>query len=112
MVILWDHYFHCTSAIEDPFSIDFKLANALWFILKGLLGTIQLNADPLLNLFSNLPGALDQKLLKDIDMPRPTIPNIKNCTQSDHNELQGRTWTTFPHLSEDWVGGSTVDSEG
>ena len=72
---LWDHHLHHASATEDLFSIDFELANALWFILKDLCRTIQLATDPLLDPFSILPGTLDPKLLEDIDMP-PTILTI------------------------------------
>ena len=79
---LQDHHLHRASATEDLFSIDFELANALWFILKDLSRTIQLAADPLLNLFSDLPGTLDPKLLEDIDMPFPMILAIENYTQN------------------------------
>ena len=79
---LWDHHLHCASATEDLFSINFKLANALWFILKDLSCTIQLAADPLLNPFGDLLGTLDPKLLKGIDMPFPTILTIENYTQN------------------------------
>ena len=79
---LREHHLHRASATEDLFSIDFELANALWFILKDLSHTIQLAADPLLNSFSDLPGTLDPKLLEDIDMPFPTILAIENYTQN------------------------------
>ena len=79
---LWDHHLHRDPATKDLFSIDFELANTLWFILKDLYRTIQLMADPLLDPFSNLPGTLDPKLLEDIDMPFPTILTIKNYTQN------------------------------
>ena len=79
---LQDHHLHRASATKDLFSINFELANALWFILKDLSRTIQLAADPLLNPFSNLLGPLDPKLLKDIDMPFPTILTIENYTQN------------------------------
>ena len=79
---LQDHHFLCALANEDLFSIDFKLANALCFILKDISRTIQLTADPLLNPFSDLPGTLDLKLPEDIDMPFPTILPIKNYTQN------------------------------
>ena len=79
---LWDHHLHRASATEDLFSIDFELANALWFILKDLSRTIQLTADPLLHLFSDFPGTLDSKLLEDIDMPFPIILAVKNYTQN------------------------------
>ena len=78
---LWDHL-HCASTIEGLFSIDLKLTNTLWFILKDLSHTMQLTANPLLNPFSNLPGTLDPKLLKDIDKLFPTILAIKNYTQN------------------------------
>ena len=68
---LQDHHLHHALATEDLFSIDFELANALWFILKDLSCTIQLAADPLLNLFDDLLGTLDPKLLEDIDKPSP-----------------------------------------
>ena len=51
---LREHHLHHALATEDLFSIDFKLANALWFILKDLSRTIQLTANPLLNPFSDL----------------------------------------------------------
>jgi hypothetical protein len=79
---LWDHHLHHASATKDLFSIDFELANALWFILKDLSCTIQLTADPLPDLFSNPPGTLDLKLLEDIDMPFPTILTIENYTEN------------------------------
>jgi hypothetical protein len=79
---LRDHHLHHASATKDLFSIDFELTNALWFILKDLSCTIQLAADPLLNLFSNLLGTLDPKLLEDINMPFPTILTIENYTQN------------------------------
>ena len=79
---LREHHLHRASATEDLFSIDFELANALWFILKDLSRTIQLAADPLLDPFSDLPGTLDPKLLEDIDMPFPTILTIENYTQN------------------------------
>ena len=78
---LWDHL-HCASTIEGLFSIDLKLTNTLWFILKDLSRTIQLTADPLLNPFGDLSGTLNSKLLEDIDMPFPTILAIKNYTQN------------------------------
>ena len=79
---LWNHQLHCASATKDLFSIDFKFANALWFILKDLSHTIQLAADPLLDLFGNLLGTLDPKLLEDFNMLFPTILAIKNYTQN------------------------------
>ena len=79
---LRDHHLHRALATEDLFSINFKLANALWFILKDLSCTIQLTADPLLNPFGNLLGTLDPKLLKGIDMSFPTILAIENYTQN------------------------------
>jgi hypothetical protein len=79
---LREHHLHRALATEDLFSIDFELANALWFVLKDLSRTIQLAADPLLDPFSNLPGTLDPKLLEDIDMPFPTILAIENYTQN------------------------------
>ena len=79
---LREHHLHRASATEDLFSIDFELANTLWFILKDLSRTIQLAADPLLDPFSDLPGTLDPKLLEDIDMPFPAILAIENYTQN------------------------------
>ena len=79
---LREHHLHRALATEDLFSIDFELANALWFVLKDLSRTIQLAADPLLDPFSNLPGTLDPKLLEDINMPFPTILAIENYTQN------------------------------
>ena len=80
---LQDHHLHRASATKNLFSIDFELANTLWFILKDLSRTIQFAADPLLDLFSDLPGTLDPKLLEDINMPFPTILAIeKNYTQN------------------------------
>ena len=79
---LQDHHPHRASATEDLFSIDFELTNALWFILKDLSCTIQLTADPLLNLFGDLLGTLDPKLLEGINMPFPTILAIKHYTQN------------------------------
>ena len=60
----------------------FELTNTFWFILKDLSCSIQLATDPLLNPFGDLPGNLDPKLLKDIDMPFPTILAIENYTQN------------------------------
>ena len=77
---LREHHLHRASATEDLFSLDFELANTLWFILKDLSRTIQLAADPLLDQFSDLPGTLDPKLLEDINMPFPTILAIENYT--------------------------------
>ena len=77
-----DYHLHCTSATKDLFSIDFNLANALWFILKDLSHTVQLTANPLLNPFSNLHGILDLKLLEGIDMFFLNILTIKNYTQN------------------------------
>ena len=79
---LREHHLHCASATEDLFSIDFELANALWFILKDLSSTIQLATDPLLDPFSNLPVTLDTKLLEDLNMPFPMILAIENYTQN------------------------------
>ena len=79
---LREHHLHRASATKDLCSINFKLANALWFILKDLSCTIQLAADPLLNPFGDLLGTLDPKLLKGIDMPFPTILTIENYTQN------------------------------
>jgi hypothetical protein len=79
---LREHHLHRASVTEDLFSIDFELANALWFILKDLSRTIQLVADPLLDPFSDFPGTLDPKLLEDIDMPFPAILAIENYTQN------------------------------
>jgi hypothetical protein len=79
---LQDHHLHRASATKDLFSINFKFANALWFILKDLSHTIQLAANPLLDPFSDLLGTLDPKLLEDIDMPFPTILTIENYTQN------------------------------
>ena len=79
---LREHHLHRASATEDLFSIDFELANTLWFILKDLSRTIQLAADPLLDPFSDLLGTLDPKLLEDIDMPFPAILAIENYTQN------------------------------
>ena len=79
---LRDHHLHRASATEDLFSIDFELANALWFILKDLSRTIQLTTDPLLDLFGDLLGTMNPKLIEDIDMPFPTILAIKNYTQN------------------------------
>ena len=79
---LWDHHLHHDPATKDLFSIDFELANTLWFILKDLSCTIQLAANPLPDLFSDLPGTLDPKLLEDIDMPFPIILAIENYTQN------------------------------
>ena len=90
---LRDHHFHST---EDLFSINFKLINALWFILKDLSRTIQLVADPLLDPFSDLLGTLDPKLLKDIDMPFPTILAIENYTQNLLIVMS--TWAELKHL--------------
>ena len=77
-----DYHLHCTSATKDLFSIDFNLANALWFILKDLSHTVQLTANPLLNPFSDLHGILDLKLLEGIDMFFLNILTIKNYTQN------------------------------
>ena len=79
---LQDHHLHHASATKDLFSINFKLANTLWFILKDLSHTIQLATDPLLDPFGDLPGTLDPKLLEDIDMLFPTILAIENYTQN------------------------------
>ena len=56
---LQDHHLHRASATTDLFSINFKLTNTLWFILKNLSRTIQLTADPLLNPFGDLSGTLN-----------------------------------------------------
>ena len=79
---LQEHHLHCASTTEDLFSINFKLTNALWFILKDLSCTIQLAANPLLDPFSDLPGTLDPKLLEDIDMPFSMILAIENYAQN------------------------------
>ena len=66
---LQDHHLHCASATKDLFSINFELANTFWFILKDLSHTIQLAPNVLLDPFSDLPGTLEPRFLKDIDMP-------------------------------------------
>ena len=61
---LQDHHLHRASATTDLFSINFKLTNTLWFILKDLSRTIQLTADPLLNPFGDLSGTLNSKIAR------------------------------------------------
>ena len=90
---LCEHHLHCASVSEDLSSLDFQLVTSLWFILKDISCTIQLTANPLLDLFDSLPSTMDPELLEDIDMPLPAILAVKNYTQnlltitSTHTEL-------------------------
>ena len=83
---LWDHHLHHASATEDLFSIDFELANALWFILKDLSRTIQLTADPLLNPFGDLSGTLNSKIARGHWYAFPHHP----CYWKLHSEPSNR----------------------
>ena len=79
---LHEQHLCCASASEDLYSLDFQLVTGLCFILKDISHTIQLAANPLLDLFDSLPGTMDPKLLKRISMPLPAVLTIKNYTQN------------------------------
>ena len=91
---LKDHYFHCISAENEPFSLYFQLDTRLWFILKDISQKIQLAANALLDPFDDLSGTIDPDPPKHISEPSPAILIVKNYTQnlliisSNNEELQ------------------------
>jgi hypothetical protein len=75
-------HLHCASKSEDLYGLDFQLATGLWFTLKKISSTIHLTTNPLLDPFGDLPGTVDPKLLKQIDMPFPAVLSIEKYTQN------------------------------
>jgi hypothetical protein len=76
------HHIHAISEIHNFHSLDFKLTNGIWRVLKDLSHSIHEAADPTINPFEVLPSQINPTRLHKIEMVSPRILQIENFSQN------------------------------